>query len=41
MKYLDITVNKEGYIEFESDKAKIVFSTAETGKISIDILKME
>mgnify|MGYP001046584142 CR=1 FL=1 len=32
MKYLDITVNKEGYIEFESDKAKIVFSTAETGK---------
>ena len=32
MEYLDITVNKEGYIEFESDKAKIVFSTAETGK---------
>ena len=32
MKYLDITVKKEGYIEFESDKAKIVFSTAETGK---------
>ena len=32
MEYLDITVNREGYIEFESDKAKIVFSTAETGK---------
>lgn len=32
MNHLDVIVNKEGYIELKSNKAKIVFSTAETGK---------
>ena len=41
MEYLDITVNKEGYIEFESDKAKIVFQLQKQEKILIGILKME
>ena len=32
MNNLDIKVSEEGYIEFDSSKARIIFSTAETGK---------